>query len=210
MGMIGGLLATIFGNGRNVVADTVEVFRENAEKGASREAAQVHAALSQFAGEFALERKSAFDRAIDGLNRVPRPAMALGTLGLFVAAMVDPIWFASRMQGIALVPEPLWWLLGAIVGFYFGARHQAKGQEFQRSIATTLARAGQVTEGIAALHALEAGSAGTVAQISDEYAGTLGPLAETAEPAAGFAGPGTIEGEFVENAALSEWKNANS
>ena len=26
------------------------------------------------------------------------------------------------MQGLALVPEPLWWLLGAIVSFYFGAR----------------------------------------------------------------------------------------
>ena len=24
--------------------------------------------------------------------------------------------------GLALVPEPLWWLLGAIVSFYFGAR----------------------------------------------------------------------------------------
>ena len=46
--------------------------------------------------------------------------MAIGTIGLFVSAMIDPIWFASRMQGIALVPEPLWWLLGAIVSFYFG------------------------------------------------------------------------------------------
>jgi hypothetical protein len=26
------------------------------------------------------------------------------------------------MQGLQLVPEPLWWLLGAIVSFYFGAR----------------------------------------------------------------------------------------
>jgi len=34
------------------------------------------------------------------------------------------------MQGIALVPEPLWWLMGAIVSFYFGARRQAKRQEF--------------------------------------------------------------------------------
>jgi hypothetical protein len=77
---------------------------------------------------------------MDALNRVPRPAMALGTLGLFIAAMVDPVWFSERMQGLALVPEPLWWLLGAIVSFYFGARHQAKGQEFQRSLVDHLAR----------------------------------------------------------------------
>jgi hypothetical protein len=72
--------------------------------------------------------------------------------------MVDPIWFAARMQGIALVPEPLWWLMGAIVSFYFGARHQAKGQEFQRSLAETMSRAGQVTQNLAALEALEAGA----------------------------------------------------
>ena len=48
--------------------------------------------------------------------------MALGTVGLFVFAMADPSGFSARMVGLAEVPEPLWWLLGAIVGFYFGAR----------------------------------------------------------------------------------------
>lgn len=64
--------------------------------------------------------------------------LALGTIGLFVTAMVDPVWFSQRMEGIALVPEPLWWLMGAIVSFYFGARHQIKGQEFQRQVAQTV------------------------------------------------------------------------
>jgi hypothetical protein len=36
--------------------------------------------------------------------------------------MVDPAGFGARMAGLNQVPEPLWWLLGAIVGFYFGAR----------------------------------------------------------------------------------------
>ncbi len=100
-----------------------------------------------------------FDRFVDGLNRLPRPALALGTLGLFIGAMVDPIWFAARMQGIAPVPEPLCWLLEAIVSFYFGARHQAKGQEFQRSIPMTLARAGDVTANLSTLQALQTGAA---------------------------------------------------
>jgi len=73
MGLIGGLMDFLFGNGRNVVVQTAEVFRENSEKGAERAA-----------------------------------------------------------------PEPLWWLMGAIVSFYFGARHQSKGQEFQRSVARSL------------------------------------------------------------------------
>jgi hypothetical protein len=45
--------------------------------------------------------------------------MAFGVLGLFVAAMLNPIWFADRMAGLSLVPEPLWWLMGAIVSFIF-------------------------------------------------------------------------------------------
>ncbi|MEE9389379.1 MAG: holin family protein [Paracoccaceae bacterium] len=160
MGVVEAIFGLLFGGGRNALKDTVEVFRENAEAGAERAARYRSAALGQFAAEFAVERKGVFDRFMDGLNRLPRPALALGTLGLFVAAMVDPIWFASRMQGIALVPEPLWWLLGAIVSFYFGARHQVKGQEFQRSLAMTVARAGQVRANLAALQALEEGAAG--------------------------------------------------
>ncbi|MCP3969046.1 MAG: carboxylesterase [Rhodobacteraceae bacterium] len=158
MGVIDLIFGTLFGGSRNVVKETAEIFRENAEAGAVRSHDLQTATLQQFAAEFAHPRKGWFDRFIDGLNRVPRPAMALGVLGLMVAAMTDPIWFASRMQGIALVPEPLWWLLGAIVSFYFGARHQAKGQDFQQSIAATMARAPEVTRNIGALQALTAGA----------------------------------------------------
>ncbi|WP_121631507.1 holin family protein [Tropicibacter alexandrii] len=144
MGLIGQLFTALFGNGRNVVAETAEVFRVNAEAQAARAHDAQSAALQQFGGEFRLARRGWFDRLMDALNRVPRPAMALGTLGLFIAAMVDPVWFAARMAGIALVPEPLWWLLAAIVSFYFGARHQAKGQDFQRELAETMAAVPQV------------------------------------------------------------------
>ena len=160
MGMIEMALSMLFGGGRNVLKETVEVFRENAEGAAERQSSYRTAALGQFAAEFAVPRKGGFDRFMDALNRVPRPAMALGTMALFVSAMVDPIWFASRMQGIALVPQPLWWLLGAIVSFYFGARYQVKGQEFQRSIAQTVLLAADVTSNIKALRDIEPGHAG--------------------------------------------------
>ena len=67
--------------------------------------------------------------------------MAFGVLGLFIAAMFDPIWFVDRMAGLSLVPEPLWWLLGAIVFFYFGARQQSKSfeiraQDMQKQVET--------------------------------------------------------------------------
>lgn len=148
MGFFGNILSVIFGSERNVVRDTVEVFRPNAEAEARRDATRYAASLAQFAAEFAQPRRGFFDRFIDGLNRLPRPFLALGTLGLFVSAMVEPIWFSQRMQGVALVPEPLWWLMGAIVSFYFGARHQTKSQEFQSGLAATLTRAPQVAANI--------------------------------------------------------------
>lgn len=154
MGLIENLLSPVFGNGRNVIAETAHVFREDAEAGAARDAEVTRQIMTQFGQEFGLQKRGLFDTLMDSINRIPRPAMALGTLGLFVSAMVDPIWFSERMQGIALVPEPLWWLLGAIVSFYFGARHQFKGQEFQRSLATTLAMAPQVVGNIGALRSL--------------------------------------------------------
>lgn len=139
MGLITGLMQFLFGDGRNVVAQTAEVFRENAEAGAVRAADARASSLAQFAAEFAQPRRGLFDRVIDGLNRLPRPALALGTIWLFVSAMRSPEQFADGMAGLALVPEPLWWLMGAIVSFYFGARHQMKAFEFQADVARALA-----------------------------------------------------------------------
>jgi hypothetical protein len=153
MGMIGQILSLVFGGGGNVIRDTAEVFRENAESSAERAAELRGAALAQFAAEFAAPRQGFFDRMLDAINRLPRPALAIGTLALFVSAMVDPVWFAARMSGISLVPEPLWWLLGVIVSFYFGARHQSKAHDFQRSLAQTMAKAPGIAREIAELEA---------------------------------------------------------
>ncbi len=167
MGVIDGLFGLLFGGGRNVVKETVEVFRENAHEAGRRDAeVQMHA-MKQLGQEFTVPRKGGFDRFMDGVNRLPRPALALGTLGLFVAAMVEPIWFAERMQGIALVPEPLWWLLGVIVSFYFGARHQVKSQQFQRDIAATVARAPQVMQNIRELREIRANDKGAASTGTD-------------------------------------------
>ncbi len=188
MGLIEGLFGWLFGGGLKDMRETVETFRPNAEAEARRTAEYRAAALDQFGAEFSQQR-GLFDRMIDGLNRLPRPAMALGVLFLIGSAMVDPVWFASRMQGLALVPEPLWWLLGAIVSFYFGARHQLKSQAFQGSLAETLARTPQVVRNIEAIRALHADSPG-VADVGDEAEVALGMI------------------EAGENRAVADWNNA--
>ena len=186
MGLIEQVLRLVFGTGGHGLKDTVEIFRENAEAAAIRSADMQGKALGQFAGEFAVPERGWFDRLMDAINRLPRPALALGTLGMFVAAMVDPVWFAARMQGIALVPEPLWWLLGAIVSFYFGARHQAKGQEFQRDMTRTLGHVPQVLGNLNTLRALErgAGSPG-IGSTRADAAATLDATAPDPNPALG-------------------------
>ena len=167
MGMIERMFQLMFGGGGNVVRDTVEVFRENAEAGSQRGAQVQMQAMREYGEEFAIPRQGWFDRFMDGVNRLPRPALALGTLGLFVAAMIDPLWFSQRMQGIALVPEPMWWLLGVIVSFYFGARHQVKSQKFQREIVGRMAHVPQVMHNIKALKELRAESVGVADSGSD-------------------------------------------
>jgi hypothetical protein len=120
MGMIGGLLraggARAVGEAVGGVADALTGKRE------ADATERALASVSQFGAEFAQASSTGFDGFVNGLNRLPRPLLALGTLGLFGYAMAEPHGFSVRMQGLGHVPEPLWWLLGAVVSFYFGAR----------------------------------------------------------------------------------------
>ncbi|NBB97638.1 MAG: methionine synthase I [Alphaproteobacteria bacterium] len=136
MGMIQSLGRALFGGGARALGDGVtkvaEVFRPNATRALELEADAYAAAHASHLAEFQYARRGWFDTLVNGLNRLPRPMLALGTLALFVYAMADPDGFAQRMQALATVPEPLWWLLGAVVAFYFGAReaHHARLGKF--------------------------------------------------------------------------------
>ena len=66
--------------------------------------------------------KAGYDHLIDALNRLPRPLLALGTLVIFVVAGVNPAWFEVQMQALNAMPQPLWWLLGAVLTMFFGSR----------------------------------------------------------------------------------------
>jgi hypothetical protein len=79
-------------------------------------------------------QRSGYDRLLDAVNRLPRPLMAMGTLLLLGAAMIAPVWFADRMEALAAMPEALWWLIGAVISLYFGARFQTLEQGHQREL----------------------------------------------------------------------------
>jgi hypothetical protein len=191
-----GLISNILGLGRNsrnigkAVEGVAEVFRPNATKRMQQAHDRSMASLEQFGKEFAVVRSGRFDRIVDGLNRLPRPALALGTIGLFAFAMWRPDAFALRMQGLNLVPEPLWWLLGAIVSFYFGARemHHFRVRDARPSplLASNLTAPGARFSGASAE------GTGTAAPQPVAAAGR-GPAGDPARPDA--------------NAALEDWRN---
>ena len=174
-----------------------EVFVPNATDGQRLGHEAQQAALAQLEAEFAMQAPGVFDRLMDGLNRLPRPMMALGTLGLFVYAMADPAGFGLRMEGLAYVPDPLWWLLGAIVGFYFGARelHYRRQPEVH-----VTARSAPVQSAWRA---------------ADEVSVTVAAPGSAAEDAPMRTLPGAeddldTDDAANDNAALSEWLSARS
>lgn len=124
MGMIGrmvGVGRTVTRAGKSV-GQVAEVFVGNK---AERDAAQHERfvkTMEAYTTELEHVPTNLFDRIVNAMNRLPRPILTIGTIGLFVYSMVDPIGFSLRMEGLGLVPSPLWWLMGAIVSFYFGAR----------------------------------------------------------------------------------------
>ncbi|MCH2097449.1 MAG: holin family protein, partial [Pseudomonadales bacterium] len=107
-----------------MIAETVEVFKPNSEKDAQRSAEIRKQAMTQFSQEFG--QPGIINALADGMNRMGRPVITYGVIALFCSAMWSPTWFAARMQGLTLVPEPLWIIFGAIVSFFFGAREFSK------------------------------------------------------------------------------------
>lgn len=63
-----------------------------------------------------------FDVLMDGVNRVPRPAMALGLIGIFVWTCADPPSASRAFVALALIPDALWTVFYMVVGFYFTSR----------------------------------------------------------------------------------------
>ena len=128
MEMIGRMLSRLVGLGRGELAELVLLLR---------------ARMDTEAGglpPLAPHQRAAYDRMMDALNRLPRPLMALGTLAILAAALIDPVWFAARMEALAAMPEPMWWLIGGVISLYFGARFQSTEQAFQREIVATIAQ----------------------------------------------------------------------
>lgn len=160
MGLITSIFHSLFGSNRNIVKETVEVFRPNAEAADQRSHDLDSAALAQLGAEFQAQDKGWFNSFMDGVNRLPRPLMVMGIFGVLVWTPYDPIGSAQVFTAWSLIPVEFWYIILAIVTFYFGGRHQAKAIDLQKSMANVATRVPAVLETIEALEDLRHDSPG--------------------------------------------------
>jgi hypothetical protein len=79
--------------------------------------------MQQFMAEFGpRENRTKWDSLVDGLNRLPRPVITFGVVGLFAYCMVDPEGFAAAMVALALMPEYGWAMMATVIVFWFGGK----------------------------------------------------------------------------------------
>lgn len=138
MNILGSLLGTGLGKVLKPIKGLVTSIWGDAKQRERFGHSETMAVYEQFASEFRrLENRTAWDSFVDGLNRLPRPVMVAGTLGYFALAYADPQEFQVVNTALEGVPEPAWYLLSAIVGFFFGARELHK----QRTKGLTISKA---------------------------------------------------------------------
>mgnify|MGYP001610983753 CR=1 FL=1 len=114
----GGLGATAQGVARGVATFT----GDQVQREASVHDEQI-AVMGQQASEFQYRgNRNWFDSLIDGINRLPRPVIAFGTIGLFVWCIVDPAEFTIAMLALGVMPEWLAIVIGQVVLLYMGGR----------------------------------------------------------------------------------------
>ncbi len=136
MGLIAQVFASLFGQRRNAVVEIAEVFRENAEGAAERGHAIDVATLQQFAAEFApRSNRTWWDSFVDGLNRLPRPIMALWAVWVLAWTPVDPEFMARVFEAWSIIPQMVWGVILTIVTFFFSGRAQVKDLDFQKDLA---------------------------------------------------------------------------
>ena len=77
--------------------NVAEIFPPSATRRMELDEEAYARAITQAQAEFTQAPLTWWDSLMNGLNRLPRPLLTLGTIGLFVYAMVDPVGFSARM-----------------------------------------------------------------------------------------------------------------
>ncbi len=84
---------------------------------------------AQYGKEFNQKNRNFLDSLVDGYNRIIRPSIVTIVIYYFHLSYSDTIQFQKINTGLSTVPEPMWYVLSAIIGFYFCARELHKHRQ---------------------------------------------------------------------------------
>lgn len=126
MSVLGDLAAGATGG---VLGGANEIIKTVSGDQAARDAAaaqQLQSVQASYQAEWAQRgTRTWFDVAVDGINRLVRPAYTVGIVYLFVLAVLDPAAFRATMLALQEVPRELWVGIGVITTFWFGGKFAA-------------------------------------------------------------------------------------
>lgn len=118
-----GILSLLGGGILGQVGDLVKVFLGSKSERDAAIAEEMKAVQEAYTAELnAAEKIGWWASFIDNLNRLVRPFFTFGSVGILVWAVVDPVRFQVSMVAAGTIPEPLWYLIYTVVGFWFGGR----------------------------------------------------------------------------------------
>lgn len=122
-----GLLKSLLGGGIGAAAQgvsrAVATFAGDKVQREDNVHDEQRAAMDQMAAEFQYRgSRTWFDSLIDGVNRLPRPVIAFGCIGLFVWCIADPAEFTVAMMALGAMPEWLAIVIGQVILLYMGGR----------------------------------------------------------------------------------------
>jgi hypothetical protein len=63
-----------------------------------------------------------FNDLVDGMNRLVRPLVTYGVIGMFAFMLANPAQFKEVVEAAALTPAWMWALIATVIGFWFGGR----------------------------------------------------------------------------------------
>lgn len=183
-----------FTKGVEAVGDTVVkvkgAFSGNVQERDQQAHTKFVSGLEAYAAEFAPRtNRTWWDSLWDGINRMPRPVIVVSIFGYFILAYVNPKEFQVLNVALDTVPDQMWWVMSAVVGFYFVSREFQKNRE--RTLALSDKEFTQVQKRIASIREEPAQAAMP----------SSGSMAEAVVRRQQFPAPGHV------NASVEAWKS---
>ncbi len=128
-----------FTKGVEVVGKTVVnvkgAFSGNEQERDEQQSKKFLMGLQAYSAEFAPRKnRTWWDSLWDGLNRMPRPVIVIAIFGYFALAYQNPSEFQVLNIALGTVPENMWYIMSAVVSFYFVAREFQKGRDTKMAL----------------------------------------------------------------------------